>query len=248
MPQPPQVDLFDPVFKANPYPTYAQLRSNAPIHRITLPDGRGVWLVTRYEDVLAIFKDKRFVKDWREVLTPEQLSQIPPIPQVMEPLSKNMLDTDPPDHERLRALVSKAFTPRLIERMRPRIQAIAHSLLDAVEDRGLPIIVIAELLGVPAEDRDSFREWSDAAVSGNATTEYLEEVLVPHMTAFSDYLRQMFDKKRMNPKDDLISALVRAEEAGERLSEDELLAMVFLLLIAGHETTVLLSKHKHRRA
>ena len=84
MPQPPQVDLFDPVFKANHDPTYAQLRSSAPIHRITLPDGRGVWLVTRYEVVLATFKDKRFVKDWREVLTPEQLAQIPPIPQVME--------------------------------------------------------------------------------------------------------------------------------------------------------------------
>jgi len=116
-----------------------------------------VWLVTRYEDVLAIFKDKRFVKDWRKVLTPEQLAQIPPIPQVMEPLSKNMLDTDPPEHERLRALVSKAFTPRLIERMRPRIQAIVDTLLDAVEDKRkmdliddyafpLPITVIAELL------------------------------------------------------------------------------------------------------
>jgi len=95
-----------------------------------------VWLVTRYEDVLAIFKDERFVKDWRKVMTPEQLAQIPPIPDVMKPLSQNMLDTDPPDHERLRALVSKAFTPRLIERMRPRVQAIADALLDAVEDRG----------------------------------------------------------------------------------------------------------------
>src|ERR687898_21519 len=249
MPQPPRIDPFDPAFKANPYPAYAELRSTAPIHRITLLDGRGVWLVTRYEDVLAIFKDERFLKDWRKVLTPEQLAQIPPIPQVMEPLSKNMLDTDPPDHERLRALVSKAFTPRLIERMRPRIQAIADALLDAVEDKRemdfiddyafpLPIIVIAELLGVPAEDRNSFREWSDAAVSGNATTQYLEEVLLPHMQAFSDYLRRMFEEKRENPKNDLISALVRAEEAGEKLSEDELLGMVFLLLVAGHETTV----------
>jgi cytochrome P450 len=249
MPQPPRVDPFDPAFKANPYPTYAELRSTAPIHRITLPDGRGVWLVTRYEDVLAIFKDERFVKDWRKVLTPEQLAQIPQIPPVMEPLSKNMLETDPPDHERLRALVSKAFTPRLIERMHPRIQAIADSLLDAVEDKGemdliddyafpLPITVIAELLGVPSEDRNKFRAWSDAAVSGNATAEYLEKVLVPHMQAFSDYLLEMFEEKRENPKDDLISALVRAEEAGERLSEDELLGMVFLLLVAGHETTV----------
>src|ERR687897_43345 len=249
MSQPPRVNLFDPVFKADPYPTYARLRSSAPVHRATLPDGRGVWLITRYEDVLAVLKDERFVKNWRSALTPEQRAEIPTIPEVMKPLSQNMLDTDPPDHERLRALVSRAFTPRLVERMRPRVQAIADGLLNAVQERGemdliddyafpLPITVIAELLGVPAEDRNSFREWSDAAVSGNSTTEYLEEVLVPHMEAFSDYLRRMFEEKRMNPKDDLISALVRAEEAGERLSEDELLGMVFLLLIAGHETTV----------
>jgi cytochrome P450 len=247
--QPPQVDLFSPDFKANPYPAYAQLRSTAPIHRVTLPDGRAMWLVTRYEDVAAVFKDERFVKDWRNAVTPEQLAQIPPIPEVMKPLSRNMLDMDPPDHERLRALVSKAFTPRLIERMRPRVQAIADALLDAAQDKGemdliddyafpLPITVIAELLGVPVEDRNKFREWSDAAVSGNATQEYVEKILIPHMQAFTDYLRAMFEEKRKNPKDDLISALVRAEEAGDKLSEDELLAMVFLLLIAGHETTV----------
>jgi cytochrome P450 len=168
---------------------------------------------------------------------------------VMKPLSQNMLDTDPPDHERLRALVSKAFTPRLIERLRPRVQAISDGLLDAVQDRGemdliddyafpLPITVIAELLGVPAEDRNNFREWSDAAVSGNASQEYMEQILIPHMQAFTDYLRALFEEKRSNPKDDLVSALVRAEEAGDRLSEDELLGMVFLLLVAGHETTV----------
>jgi cytochrome P450 len=149
----------------------------------------------------------------------------------------------------LRRLVSKAFTPRLIERMRPRVQEIADALLDAVEEGGemdliddyafpLPIIVIAELLGVPAEDRNKFREWSNAAVSGDTTQEYVEKVLLPHMEAFVGYLRAMFEEKRKNPKEDLISALVRAEEAGDKLSEDELLAMVFLLLIAGHETTV----------
>ncbi|MGH3105875.1 MAG: cytochrome P450 family protein [Rubrobacteraceae bacterium] len=249
MSQPPRVDLFDPVFKADPYPTYARLRSSAPIYRAALPDGRGVWLITRYEDVLAVLKDHRFVKDWRGALTPEQLAQVPPIPEVMKPLSQNMLDTDPPDHERLRALVSKAFTPRLIERLRPRVQAISDGLLDAVQDRGemdliddyafpLPITVIAELLGVPAEDRNNFREWSDAAVSGNASQEYMEEILIPHMQAFTDYLRALFEEKRANPGDDLVSALVRAEEAGDRLSEDELLGMVFLLLVAGHETTV----------
>ena len=249
MSQPPRVNLFDPVFKADPYPTYARLRSSAPVHRATLPDGRGVWLITRYEDVLAVLKDERFVKNWRSALTPEQRAEIPPIPEVMKPLSQNMLDTDPPDHERLRALVSKAFTPRLIERMRPRVQAIADGLLDAVQDKGemdliddyafpLPITVIAELLGVPAEDRNNFREWSDAAVSGNASQEYLEEILIPHMQAFTDYLRALFEEKHANPRDDLVSALVQAEEAGDKLSEDELLGMVFLLLVAGHETTV----------
>jgi cytochrome P450 len=249
MSQPPRVDLFDPAFTADPYPTYARLRSSAPVYRAALPDGRGVWLITRYDDVLAVLKDQRFVKDWRGALTPEQLAQVPPIPEVMKPLSQNMLDTDPPDHERLRALVLKAFTPRLVERLRPRVQAISDGLLDAVQDRGemdlindyafpLPITVIAELLGVPAEDRNNFREWSDAAVSGNASQEYMEQILIPHMQAFTDYLRALFEEKRSNPKDDLVSALVRAEEAGDRLSEDELLGMVFLLLVAGHETTV----------
>ena len=247
--QPPRVDLFDPTFKANPYPTYAGLRSDAPVYRAELPDGRGVWLVARYEDVSAVLKDERFVKDWRDAMTPEQLAQIPPIPEVMKPLSENMLDKDPPDHERLRRLVSKAFTPRLIERMRPRVQEIADALLEAVEEGGemdliddyafpLPITVIAELLGVPVEDRNRFREWSNAAVSGDTTQEYVEKILLPHMQAFIEYLRALFEEKRENPKDDLISALVLAEEAGDKLSEDELLAMVFLLLVAGHETTV----------
>src|SRR5919202_967078 len=249
MQQSPQVDLFDPTFKANPYPTYTQLRSTAPVHRVAMPDGRNIWLVTRYDDAVAVLRDERFVKDWRSVMTPEQLAQMPPMPEVTRPLSRNMLDTDPPDHERLRALVSKAFTPRLIERMRPRIPEIADALLDAVEDKGemdliddyafpLPITVIAELLGVPTEDRDRFREWSDAAVSGNATQEYVEKILIPHMQAFTGYLSAMLEEKRKNPRDDLISALVPAEEAGDKLSEDELLGMVFLLLVAGHETTV----------
>ena len=196
-----------------------------------------MWLITRYDAVLAVLKDERFVKDWRNALTPEQLAQVPSIPEVMKPLSRNMLDTDPPDHERLRALVSKAFTPRLVERMRGRVQGIAEALLDAVEGRGemdliddyafpLPVTVIAELLGVPTEDRDRFRKWSDAAVSGNASQEYMETILIPHMQAFTDYLRAMFEEKRRNPKDDLISALVQAEEAGDKLSEDELLGMV----------------------
>ena len=248
MAQQPRVDCFDPGFKANPYPAYAQLRSTEPVHRVTAPDGRGLWLVTRYEDALVVFKDERFVKDYRNALTEEQLAGLPTIPEALWLLTRNMLDTDPPDHTRLRALVQKAFTPRLIERMRPRIQAIAGGLLDAVEGRGemdliddyafpLPIIVIAELLGVPAEDRDKFREWSDVGASGNMTEEYLATML-PAMEAFTDYLRAMFEEKREKPREDLFSKLVQAEEAGEKLTEDELIAMAFLLLVAGHETSV----------
>ena len=245
----PQADLFGPDFQANPYPIYAQLRSSAPVRRVDLPDGRGVWLVTRYEDVKAIFKDERFVKDMLNAMTPDQIAQMPPVPDALKPLTRNMLETDPPDHDRLRSLVRKAFTPRLIERLRPRVQEIADELLDAVQTKGemdliddyafpLPIIVIAELLGVPAEDRDKFRRWSNAAISRDTTEEYMVEVLLPNMRTFIAYLRAMFEEKRDDPKDDLISALVLAEEAGDKLDEDEMLAMVFLLLTAGHETTV----------
>jgi cytochrome P450 len=249
MPQPPQVDPFDPTFKANPYPAYAQLRSTAPVHRVTLPDGRRVWLVTRYDDVASVLKDERFAKDWRNAPPPEQLPQVSPIPWEMTKLQiGNFLFADPPDHQRLRGLVSKAFTPRLIEQMRGRVQAIADALLDAVQDKGemdliddyaypLSITVIAELLGIPAEDRYKFREWTVTAVSRNMTQEYTEKVLIPHMLAFTDYLRAMFEEKRKNPKEDLISALVWAEEAGDKLSEDELLGVLLLLLVAGYETT-----------
>jgi cytochrome P450 len=255
MSQPPRVDLFDPTFTANPYPTYAQLRSYAPVHRVTLPDGRRVWLVTRYDDVASVLKDERFAKDWRnapppEQLAPEQLAHLYPASKELAKLQiGNFLFVDPPDHKRLRVLVSKAFTPRLIEQMRGRVQAIADVLLDAVEDKGemdliddyaypLPVTVIAGLLGVPAEDRHKFREWTATAVSANRTQEYVEKVLVPHMRALTDYLQAMFEEKRKDPEDDLISALVRAEEAGDKLSEDELLGTLFLLLVAGYETTV----------
>jgi len=250
MPQPPEVDPFDPTFKANPYPTYARLRSTAPVHRVTLPDGRGVWLVSRYDDVASVLRDERFAKDWRNAPLAEQLAHLSPVSKELAKLQiGNFLFLDPPDHQRLRALVSKAFTPRLIEQMRGRVQALADALLDAVEDKGemdllddyaypLPVTVIAELLGVPAADRHKFREWSITAVSGNRTQEYVEKVLVPHMRALTDYLRAMFEAKRKNPEDDLLSALVRAEEAGDKLSEDELLGTLFLLLVAGYETTV----------
>ena len=124
------VDISSPAFKANPYPFYAQLRDEAPVHRITLRDKRPAWLVTRYDDVVTVLKDDRFVKDKRSVFTPEQMAREPWIPRMLKPIERNMLDADAPEHTRLRGLVHKAFTPRLIENMRERIQRLTDELLD----------------------------------------------------------------------------------------------------------------------
>jgi cytochrome P450 len=215
---------------------------------VRAPDRQDSWLVTRYDDVVALLKDERFIKDRRAALTPQQASRQPWMPAAFKPLERNMLDTDPPDHARLRGLVHKAFTPRLVENLRGRVQEITDELLDAARDRGrmdlirefalpLPSIVIAELLGIPAKDRHRFHRWSTALLTTPGTTWGLLRLL-PSVTAFLRYLRKLIEARRMSPSDDLAGALVRAREADDALSEDELLAMFVLLLIAGHETTV----------
>lgn len=242
------IDLFASEFTKNPYPDYAHLRKEAPVHRILLPDGRPLWLITRYEDVVAALKNPHLIKNGRSVMSTEQQEKYGNPPKSIELFSYNMLSVDPPDHTRLRTLVQKAFTPRRIEQLRPRIQEIANTLLDEVQPQGqmdfindyafpLPIIVIAELLGVPAEDREELRKWSNAAVEAESTEDRFA-ILAPAMDAFVEYLAKMFASRREHPQDDLITALIEAEEAGDKLSEDELYAMVILLLIAGHETTV----------
>jgi cytochrome P450 len=244
-----QVNIVSPEFKANPFPLLARLRASEPVFRTRLPDKvkTPVWLITRYEDVLALLKDERFPKNRRSVLTPEQIRRLPWVPPMFRPLERNMLDLDAPDHTRLRALVHKAFTPRLVEQMRERVQTLADELLDGVASRRemdlindyalpLPMTIITEILGVPTGDRHKFHKWSKAVVSlssPNATAR-----VIPSVWMFIRYLRRFFKLRRMKPQDDLASALIQAEEAGDKLSEDELLAMVFLLLIAGHETTV----------
>ncbi|WP_437730103.1 cytochrome P450 family protein [Sorangium sp. So ce1335] len=238
------VNLASPDFKANAYSIYARLRAEEPVHRTALPDGRALWLVTRYEDCVAALKDERLVKDWRAIgadffgMDGDRML-----------LERHMLNMDPPDHTRLRAIVNKAFTPRLVEGLRGRIQAIADSLLDDVQARGemdvvadyafpLPIIVIAEMLGVPVEDRHRIRAWSDAVVGGVPTREKIEK-LGEKIKEFKDYLLAMVEERRRAPREDLMSALVHVEEEGAgKLDERELLSMVFLLLVAGHETTV----------
>jgi cytochrome P450 len=244
-------DLASPQFNANPYPFYAHLRAEAPVYRATLPHEQVAWLVTRYEDVLGILKDGRFVKDRLNAMPPEDKAKTPWVPSIFKPLTRNMLDVDEPDHTRLRALVRKVFTPRLLEQLRGRIQALCDELLDGLLHKGgmelvsdyalpVPATVIADLLGVPAQDRRKFHRWSSKIVSVSPGAEAgLQGLrLIPSVWAFMRYLRKQFEKRRADPEDDLITALVQAEEAGDNLSEDELLAMGFLLLVAGHETTV----------
>ena len=241
-----QVDITSPAFKADPYPFYARMRAEAPVHQLTLPDNREAWLVVRYAEVAAVLNDERFIKD--RFKTPELTAKQPWMPKSFLPLTNNMLDQDPPDHTRLRSLVHKVFTPRLVEEMRRRVQSLTDEFLEAAKPTGkmdlirdyalpLPSTIIAEMLGVPAEDRHRFHRWTNSMVIADTSKLSLLRAL-PAVLALLRYVRKIVKKRRSEPRDDLASALVRAEEAGDQLSEDELVAMIVLLLIAGHETTV----------
>jgi cytochrome P450 PksS len=241
------LNIVSAEFKADPFRFFAVLRASEPVYRTTLPDKTPLWLLSRYDDVAALLRDERFKKNRRHALTKEQLRKLPWTPPMFRPLERNMLDLDPPDHTRLRSLVHKAFTPSLVEQMRSRTQAIADELLDRIVWTGemdlikdfalpLPMTIITEILGVPRKDHDKFHKWSQAVVSLTSPSPTLR--VLPSVWKFIRYLRQFFKLRRRDPKDDLVSALIKAEEAGDKLNEDELLAMVFLLLIAGHETTV----------
>ncbi len=247
-----RIDLFGPDFKANPHPTYTHLREHAPVYRRDAASGKSIWFVTRYEDVAASLRDQHFVKDVRNTMTPDERAELPPAPPLLDLLSNHMLNLDPPDHTRLRTLVNKAFTAAVIQQLGGRIEAIAHQLLDRVQPRGqmelieafafpLPMIVIAELLGIPARDRDRFRRWSQAFVTPSVnlarnTQKYLKTRRL--MEDFTDYMRAIFAARRQEPRPDLISRLLQSEEQGDQLSEDELFSMVILLIVAGHETAV----------
>lgn len=230
-------NLFTEAFTQNPFPVYEQMRDTEPIMRILFPDGQHGWIISKYDDAVAALKDSRFVKDMRNVGIDEDAPF----------MNDNMLFSDPPDHKRLRGLVQKAFTPRLISGMRGRIQQIADELLSAVKGQEsinliddyafpLPIIVISEMLGVPNSDRDKFRIWSNALIE-HSGMQYDEEIRNLIME-FKDYLAVWIAKVRKQPGEDLISQLIIAEEQGDRLTEDELFNLVMLLIIAGHETTV----------
>ena len=244
-------DLYSAEFYADAYATFAQMREHDPVFCQPGLDGETpIWWVTRYEDAEAVLlDDERFVRDPRLALPPERFAEFQAnLPESIAFVDSHMLNRDGDDHRRLRRLVSKAFTPRMIERLRPRIQEIADELIDRVAPDGamelvsafafpLPITVIAELLGVPPADRDRFREWSDAFVSPALDPEELQRFVVS-MEEFGAYLHALFAERRGEPGEDLISALVAVEDGGDTLSEQELSSMIALLIVAGHETTV----------
>jgi len=228
-------------FRQNPYPLYQYLLATAPVQ---WNDILQAWTLARYADVVNSLTDARFSADRTKFEGSAASYQV----------AKSMLVSDPPDHTRLRALVQKAFTPRIIESLRPRIVAVVGELLDRMAEKGsgssvdliedlaypLPVVVIAELLGVPAEDRVKFQEWSAvmaASLDPLVAAELMERVPVAR-DGLHAYLRGIIAERRREPRADLISALVAAEERGDVLSEPELVVMCTLLLIAGHETTV----------
>ena len=245
MPAIPQPNLASAAFQADPFPFFARLRREAPVFRARLPGRRGGWLVTRYDDTIAALRDERLLKDPRTATRAG--AKEPWAPGFLKPLQKNMLDLDGADHARLRRLVHRAFTPRRVDEMRERIQAICDGLLDAMEGRGrvdlmreyalpLPATIIAELLGIPTRDMARFHRWSSRLVAVTSARGAI--TAIPALWRFMRYLRALVEERRARPRDDLVSALVQAEDAGDPLSGDELLAMITILLIAGHETTV----------
>ncbi|MCB0116574.1 MAG: cytochrome P450 [Caldilineaceae bacterium] len=269
----PAINIFSPHFRTDPYGSFASLREQGPVARVTLPDGRSAKVVVGYDAVVAVLKDDRFIKDYTNLAEDKSTPRrVPAGLRQFAVLSNNMLRKDPPDHTRLRSLVSKAFTPRRIEQLAPRIQQIADDLLNEMAKKGevdlidayafpLPIIVISELLGIPVEDRDKFRHWSNLLVGslGELLVEEQQMIkatsaigflrrfapwrmdrlrLLNAVNAFIRYVRRLIATRRANPQNDLVSALIQAEAEGDKLSEDELISMIILLLAAGHETTV----------
>lgn len=240
---------LDPAVRALPYPHYAGLRELDPVHRSPF----GMVVLTRYDDCTKVLRDARFSKEIeRHMQGVGALFDQPELPEPPFPFQESsMLNLDPPAHTRLRALAARAFTPRAVEAWRPRIGAMVDAILDEVAASGgmdlvpalafpLPFQVISEMLGMPTDGREELRSWSQAitrtlepvisAEEGQAARHAMEQML--------GFVVREIEARRRHPGDDLLSALVAAEEAGDRLSTQELIATVMLLYLAGHETTV----------
>jgi len=250
-----EFDLFLPLRSRgsleNPFAIYSLLRSVRPVMPMPVPNytGPGAWFLTRYEDVHSVLRDSRFSVDrMRAAILRDNLERLPAFIQQTTRGIRSMLNTDPPDHTRLRKLVNKAFTPRRIEALRGRIETIVEELLapctgaqviDVIDTLAapLPAIVIAELLGVPAEDHRKFKAWAAEIVASVGRPTLGQRATAPALQQLFGYLGEIIAARRAEPRDDLISAMILAQEEDDSLTDAELLATSNLILIAGHETT-----------
>ncbi|MFJ3284645.1 cytochrome P450 [Streptomyces sp. NPDC086669] len=244
-------DPWDPAFLADPYPAYAELRARGRVHWF---EPTNQWLVPHHADVSALLRDRRLGRTYQHRFTHEEFGRGAPPPE-HEPFhtlnDHGMLDLEPPDHTRIRRLVSKAFTPRTVERLKPYVRDLAGELVAGLVARGggdllkevaepLPVAVIAEMLGIPESDRGPLRPWS-ADICGMYELNPSKETAAKAVRAsveFSDYLRELIAARRKEPGDDLISGLIAAHDEGDRLTEQEMISTAVLLLNAGHEATV----------
>ncbi|KAB1987699.1 cytochrome P450 [Streptomyces triticiradicis] len=244
-------DPWDPAFVADPYPAYEELRAQGRVHYY---EPTNQWLVPHHADVSALLRDRRLGRTYQHRFTHEDFGRTAPPPE-HEPFhvlnDHGMLDLEPPDHTRIRRLVSKAFTPRTVERLKPYVEGLAGELVDRLVEAGggdlltdvaepLPVSVIAEMLGVPESERAPLRPWS-ADICGMYELNPSEEVARKAVRAsveFTEYLRGLIEARRKEPGDDLISGLIAAHDEGDRLTEQEMISTCVLLLNAGHEATV----------
>lgn len=248
-----QIERLPADFMHHPYELYERLRAEGPAREVVMPHGVKVWIVTRYADVRALLADPRISKDGRRMnemfarhsgaeLAEEEESEGAGFD---DDLSAYMLNSDPPRHTRLRKLVGKAFTAHRMEGLRPRIEQVVDELLDQMAEQPevdliksfatpLPITIISDLLGVPIEDREIFRMWATTLVGAGHDPEEVADA----SSKVIDYSNRLIEAKRANPGEDMLSALVEASEDGDQLTRSELVAMIFLLVVAGHETTM----------
>ncbi|WP_458464198.1 cytochrome P450, partial [Paenibacillus sp.] len=250
-----QFNLFSEENSKDPFAMFAQMRSKGSVVPIPNPMGGAgqTWIVTRMDVAMEVLKDhSRFTVDMNSIDSGNDIRKnLSGELGSSEPQTfftgKSMLFVDEPDHRRLRSLVSKAFTPRYMESLRPRVQEIADELIDQFEGKGemdlvkdyaypFPINVISEMLGIPQEDRPQIHVWSEAIAKGLGFGKQ-DPAVAQHLRSFAEYTAQLVANKRMEPSDDLISQLIAIEEEGDRLNEDELISMITLLIFAGHETT-----------
>ena len=245
--------LTSEAFNQNPYPVYHQMRSEAPVY---WSDAWGCWMLTGYDDITWTLQDYQTFTSLGRLTSSMDLPE--PLWEKVEPLvrhySQGLINVDPPDHTRMRKLVHMAFTPRTIRKMQDYIQNIVDRLIDEQIERGeldviwdfsypLPVTVIAEMMGIPVEDHAKFKTWSGAIVGFMATPKPTPEILFKSqdaLLAMQQYFRDIYAKRRQEPEDDLISALVRAELEGDKLTEEEMVSSCVTILIGGHETTTYL--------